>query len=63
GQLESLVQQLQDEGFKNVTLAGFVPEDDTIAEYNFAGKSLLELPVDNPAFLAFKELAENFSFI
>jgi CO dehydrogenase nickel-insertion accessory protein CooC1 len=62
-QLETLVQQLQDEGFNNITLAGFIPEDDAIAEFNFAGRSLLELPEDNPAYVAFKELAESFSFL
>lgn len=62
-QLESLVQQLQDEGFSSVSLAGFIPEDPAIAEYNFTGQSLLELPDDNPAYAAFKGLAENFSFL
>ena len=62
-QLESLVESLQSEGFDKVTLAGFLPEDATIAEYNFAGTSLLDLPPDDPSYVAFKDLAESFSFL
>jgi CO dehydrogenase maturation factor len=62
-QLEKMVQQIQKEGFSAVTLAGFVPNDDQIAEFNFAGRSLLELPATNPAYMAFEEIAKKFSFL
>ncbi len=62
-QLEKMVQQLQKEGFSSVTHAGFIPNDDQIADYNFAGKSLLDLPGTNPAYVAFKEIAKKFSFL
>lgn len=45
--LEDSVRKLTD---KRVELLGFIPNDNQIAEFNFEGKSLLELPEGNPAF-------------
>jgi CO dehydrogenase maturation factor len=45
--LERNVDKLTD---KRVELLGFLPNDNQIAEFNFQGRSLLELPEKNPVF-------------
>jgi len=45
-----LRKSVNDLADKRVELLGFIPNDTQIAEFNFEGKSLLDLPEDNPAF-------------
>jgi CO dehydrogenase maturation factor len=51
--LEKSVKNLTD---KRVKLLGFLPNDEEIEKFNFEGKSLLELPENNPAFQKAEEI-------
>ncbi|MCS7096962.1 MAG: AAA family ATPase [Candidatus Methanomethylicia archaeon] len=44
-------------------IAGIIPEDNMILEYSIKGKSLLELPNENPAVKAVEKIAENIGLI
>jgi len=46
-----------------IELAGLLPEDPTIYEYNMLGKPLLEIPDDSPAVKATKEIAKKIGII
>ncbi|MHA1730605.1 MAG: nucleotide-binding protein [Promethearchaeota archaeon] len=54
--LEETVTRVRDDGNSNVELAGFLPSNEAIGEYNLLGKSLFDLPVDNPVYLAVREI-------
>ncbi len=41
-----------------IELAGAIPEDKVIQEFNLKGKSMIELPLDNPALAAVKKIVE-----
>jgi len=43
--------------------AGIIPEDKMILEYSINGKSILELPSNNPAVIAAREIARNIKLI
>jgi CO dehydrogenase maturation factor len=43
-------------------LLGSIPEDDTLRQFDSAGTSLWELPVDNPAYMAVKKIASKLEF-
>jgi len=53
--LKKEVEKLSED---NVKLLGFLPDDSKIAEYNFLGKNLLEIPKEDPTYLQAKELFE-----
>ena len=52
---EDLEQRLTEAGLE---LAGIVPADDQIVEFNLKGKSLLDLPDDHPAVKAVEDIAK-----
>lgn len=54
--LEKIIEDIRAKGNQNVHLAGFMPSDDIIAEYNLLGKSLFDLPADNPVYVAIKDI-------
>ena len=56
----SLEQRLNNEGLE---LAGIVPADDKIVEYNLNGRSLLDLEDDHPAVLAIDEIAKRIGLL
>ncbi len=43
----------------SIDFLGWIPEDETVREYDFSGKSLLELPDDNQSVEAVKKILEN----
>jgi CO dehydrogenase maturation factor len=47
---KSLLQAISQQG---VELAGFVPADDLIFEYDLNGKPLIQLPADSKALVSF----------
>ncbi len=46
-----------------VEAAGVIPNDSLIAEYNLAGRSLLDLPSDSPALSSAREIAKRIGII
>ena len=46
-----------------IEFAGMVPHDDDILKYNLTGKPLLDLPGENPALLATKEILTQMGFL
>ena len=42
-----------------VDFGGMIPYDDSVFKYNLAGRTLLDLPADNPALRAAKEILTN----
>lgn len=57
---DSFEQRLNNEGLE---LAGIVPADDKIDEFNLKGKSLLELENDHPAVVAVDEIAKRIGLL
>ncbi|MFX1581292.1 MAG: AAA family ATPase [Promethearchaeota archaeon] len=57
---DSLEQRLANEG---LDLAGIVPANDQIVEFNLKGRSLLELPDDHPAVLAIDKIAKRIGLL
>ena len=57
---DALRRRAQDMALKYV---GSIPFDKAVMEYNLLGKPLLELPSDNPAYVAVKEIARAMSLI
>jgi len=53
---EVLKKEVEKIKMKDVKLLGFFPDDNEILEYNFNGKSLLELPDSNPSYQIAKEM-------
>jgi len=53
---EVLKKEVENIKMKDVKLLGFFPDDNEILEYNFNGKSLLELPDSNHSYQIAKEL-------
>jgi CO dehydrogenase maturation factor len=53
---EILQKEVENIKMKDVKLLGFFPDDNEILEYNFNGKSLLELPDSNPSYHIAKEM-------
>ncbi len=53
---EVLEKEVENLKKNNVKLLGFFPDDNQILEYNFNGKSLLELPDSNPTYQIAKEI-------
>ncbi len=56
----NLEQRLNDEGLE---LAGIVPADDQIVDFNLQGKSLLKLGEDHPAVLAVEKIAKRIGLL
>lgn len=44
-------------------LAGVIPRDDKVSAFNVAGKPLLDLPADSPAFTAIREITERIGLV
>ena len=60
---ESAVEMLKEESENlGVELAGIIPADNNVVLYNVAGKSLLDLPNDSPAFTAVKRILDKAGF-
>ncbi len=60
---ESAVEMLKEESENlGVELAGIIPADNNVVLYNIAGKSLLDLPNDSPAFTAVKRILDKAGF-
>ena len=57
GELDPRIQQEIDG--MGITLAGLIPEDPNLAEFDLEGRSLIELPDDSPAVVAVEKLIEN----
>ncbi|MFX0169764.1 MAG: AAA family ATPase [Candidatus Hodarchaeota archaeon] len=55
-----LERRLNDAGLE---LAGIVPSDDQIIDYNLQGKSLLELPQSNPSLQAVEKIAKRIGLL
>lgn len=57
---EEIESRLSDNG---LTLIGMVPNDNDIAQLNYLGKSLFELPNDSPAFIQVEQIAERLGLL
>ena len=57
---DDLEQRLNDAGLE---LAGIVPADDQIVEFNLKGKSLLDLHDDHPAVIAVEDIAKRIGLL
>lgn len=55
--LEQVTENIRASGDDRVELLGFLPMNETIAEYNLTGQNLLDLPADNPMYATFKAFA------
>ncbi|GAB4310451.1 MAG: AAA family ATPase [Promethearchaeota archaeon] len=56
--LREVVDRIRERGLNHVELAGFIPADDQVAQFNITDRSLLELPEGNPAYVAVRGLAQ-----
>ncbi|MFO7797354.1 MAG: AAA family ATPase [Promethearchaeati archaeon] len=55
---EALKKEVESLSEDNVKLLGFIPDGSAIGEYNFLGKSLLEMPEDDPTYQQAKQIFE-----
>jgi len=51
----ALVELIKEEGME---LAGWVPADETITEYDIKGEPVFHLPEDSPAVVAFERILD-----
>ena len=55
GESKSITQAAQQTG---IDILGYIPEDENIASYDYAGKPILELPGDSPGVVAVEKILE-----